>query len=827
MQSNPFDQFDAAPAAGPVFGPPPKAPAPRDPLAIRKDEIAILKGERDLAKPEGASAPPTGYRWGANGTLEAIPGGPADKSGGPGKAESLAERRARINTSMENLKRLEEIVSGSKFGAGVGSYVGQEDFRAGKTITGNLFNQTANNVSGAIEMVQGDLINQVRNEMQESGAPIGVKGADTEKEASRLAASIANLAQTQDETEFLTGVKRAREYYDRRLKSIDEKLGGEYGSANPTPPAFSPQPTEFEKSSGSRQVPDPETSALIDKMVRAGAPVQAINSMLGSRNMDPIDETAYNEWRTFLSENPDYSESTANAVRNEELSGVDAAGNALGGLIGDDATAFLSGAGQFLSGNTLDNISSNPEAARMGMAQMREDNPGAMFAGEMTGGVLAALTGEGGLARLGMAGGLGRGVAADAAMGAANGAGMADGGDRLTGAVQGGLAATAGSLGGSMLMKGAAGAVSPTGGSLADLYATGVRPTPGQRFVNSGVAGRALNATEEALQSVPIVGAAITGARQEARDQFQVGAFNEALKEIGETLPAGMKPGTDPHRFAQSKFNEVYDRARSGMSLVADEDLAGDLAALAPDIETLGPQAQNKLRAIMRNSVNNKLKDGQIEGGAYKTAVSDLGKHIGRLRKSAMGEDQALADILDDVKGSLDSAARRSSDPEAVALLDAADAGYSRFVRIEDAAARRGGDAGTFSPNNFDSSVQKSSGGVRSKAYLRGDAMMQDYADQGKNLSDRMANSGSADRAMAATTVAGGAAYLEPATLGILGAIGAAYAPGVRKVVKGAMSPGGPTRKAISQQMKKRAQLAGRVGAAGAAVALPGTSPGQ
>ncbi len=360
------------------------------------------------------------------------------------------------------------------------------------------------------------------------------------------------------------------------------------------------------------------------------------------------------------------------------------------------------------------------------------------------------------------------------------------------------------------------------------LYEAAVRPTLGQRVADKGVVGRIINNTEQALQSVPVVGSSIRSAREEARDQFQIGAFNEALREVGEELPKGMKPGTAPQAYAQRTFDRVYSEARAGMTFRADEQLTQDLASLGPDIATLGPQAQGKLKAIMRNQVNNRLVNGEMNGEAYKRTVSDLGKHIARMRKSTNSEDQALAEVLEGVKGSIDSAARRHSDPDAVALLDAADAGYAKFVRIENAAARRGGEPGTFTPNSFDRSVQQESGGVRSKAYLRGDALMQDYATAGRNLEDTLPNSGTADRVMTGyavgTPVAGAAVYAEPTTLAVLGTIATAYAPGVRKVMQEALAPAGPKRKAIADQLKKRARL---IGAASAASASQGTIPSQ
>lgn len=774
--------LDGAPQqGGPVYGPPPVPKAP-DPIAEERLRISQQAEARQAAAQQAAqdlAERKFAYEQAQNGAQDG-------KSADP----KIQAKLANLEALTGQINRVQELYDNNLKEEAI-------------PILGSLLEYLPTPTNRQFDSASAGMAEQGLAAFRVPG--VGAQ-SDTELrqfvEANKPSASDSDLAIEEKLRQLRARVDATREQMGLPPAQWGEAAPGEYGSANPTPPGLS-TPPQYEQSFGSRDVPDPETSSLMDKMIRAGAPLPAINSMLRGRKFDPIDQASYDEWKAYLRDNPNYQGPTAEAVRNEPLSGLDAVGNSLGVGLGDAPSAFLTGAGQFLSGNTLDNLASNPEAARLGLEQQAQQNPGATFAGNMTGGVLAALAGETGLARMGMASGLGRAALADTAMGAANGAGAADNGDRLAGAAQGGLAAAAGSLGGGAIMKGVGRALTPTGGRLADLYAEGVRPTPGQRFANSGVAGRALNATEEALQSVPIVGAAITGARQEARDQFQVGAFNQALREIGDELPKGMKPGTDPHKYAQEAFRRVYDEARSGMRVIADEELANDIQALAPDISTLGPQAQNKLKAILSNTIKDDLS-----GDAYKRAMSDLGKHIARSRKGLTGEDQALADVLEGVRDSLDSAARRHSDPEAVALLDKADAGYARLVRIEEAAARRGGDDGTFTPAGFDSAVQKSSGGVRSKAYLRGDAMMQDYANQGKTLSDRMSNSGTTDRALTAGAIGTvGAGVYEPSILGVLSAIGAAYAPGVRKVTKGVMAPSNGKRKAIAERLKKIERL--------------------
>lgn len=813
--------LDSAPAQGPVYGPPPKAPAPPSPFQVEDQQMQRERAERDRLAWEATHLP--------DGTPK------AKAEDGVGKAMT-ANKRSEMLDSLTSLEQFESDLTllEKRF---------RESFENQGLATPREYLPDA--ISGTNEAYNAASMRLLPLVAKALG--FTAKQMDTPAELARLEKYVPK--NTDKDITAREKLQALRGMLERQRGNLGSQLGETQeepvaaaanppappGGSPPSPPPLSEGDPAYQAATGgSRSVPDPETASQVNAMLRAGAPYSEVNAYAQSKGMAPVSPREYAEARAFLRKNPNYDGNLVNATKNEPLDDYD---QFITGVVGNDPSGiagYAIGAGNFLTGNSLDSLSSDPERARQAMDVVSAESPNATAVGEVSGGILSSLLAEAGLARLGMGSGVARGLVADTTMGAANGAGMADAGDRGAGAVQGGLSALVGSAAGSGAMRVAGRAVSPSGGSLADLYEQGVRPTPGQRFADAGggrglagMAGKALNATEEALQSVPVVGSAIRGARQEARDQFQVGAFNQALSEIGETLPRGMGPGTDPHKFAQEAFGRVYDKARAGMRMVADEELANDLSQFAPDIQTLGPQAQNKLKAILTNSVNSKISGGELSGEAYKGAVSDLGKHIARLRKGMTADDQTAADILEGVRGSLDSAARRHSDPAAVELLDAADAGYAKLVRIEGAAARRGGDAGTFSPAGFDSEVQKASGGIRSKAYLRGDAQMQDYAKAGRSLEDRMPNSGTPERMAFGATAAGGAAYLEPSTLGILGAIATAYAPGVRNVTKGALAPGGPRSKAIAAQLKKRARLAGAVGAATSVAALPETVASQ
>ncbi len=489
--------------------------------------------------------------------------------------------------------------------------------------------------------------------------------------------------------------------------------------------------------------------------------------------------------------------------------------------------SYFMSAGDAATGFTLDNMAANPELARIGMEQARQRNPNASLAGTVSGGVLATLAAEAGLARAGLQGAgvlAPRALAADAAYGAAAGAGSSDynaqgeaatADDRALGAVTGAAAAAGGGAAARGALTAASRAAAPTGGRLAQLYEAGVRPSPGQRFANSGMVGSALNAAEESLQSVPVVGSAIRSTREAAREQFELGAFNQALADIGDQLPPAMRPGTAPHAYTQAAFNRVYERARGGMRVVPDQQLADDFVALSDQVTSLAEPSIRRMENIIANSVTRRFRNGVLDGDGYKAAVSDLGKRIREIRNSPTG-DYELAAALEGVQDVLDNAARRHSPQEAVALLDAADAGYAKLVRIEEAAKARGGEPGRFSPTQFDRAVQKTSGGTRSRAYLRGDALMQDYADQGRTLVDRLGDSGTAGRVMTGTAVAGGASAINPAFLKLLATVGLAYAPGVRRLTTGALAPAGPARRAVGEFIANRRAPVGALGSTGA-----------
>lgn len=422
---------------------------------------------------------------------------------------------------------------------------------------------------------------------------------------------------------------------------------------------------------------------------------------------------------------------------------------------------------------------------------VREEHPYWYGGGEIVGGVAQGMGAVQGLKGLGVNVGTRAfsptAIGVDAALAGAYGAGE-DNESRGRGFLTGAAAGAGGGIVGRGALNQAGRMAAPTGGNLRPLYEEGVRPTPGQRF------GGAIGVAEEALSSTPILGGLVRSARQGARDQFETGAFNQALRDIGKELPADQPFGTRAHAFAQKAFDKAYGKVRKRMQFVRDAQFDVDLQAILKDADdgALSQEATRQLKRIIASQVDRRAPQGIMSGDAFKDAQSFLGARLRAIRNT-VGADQELGDALERLSSAIDSAARRNSPAKVVQALDATDSGYAKLVRIEEAARRLGGEAGRFTPAQFDSAVQRASGGqaARSKAYLRGDALMQDYGTAGRSLMDTLPNSGTADRVMLGQAIGGtGLGALSSVTpIGAATIAGTTLPYGLHKLTGGLMAP--------------------------------------
>lgn len=598
----------------------------------------------------------------------------------------------------------------------------------------------------------------------------------------------------------------------------------------PLPEAVRPIEEEYIKAHGgtprslatgaTRNVDDPETTKQMDAAIRAGLSYEQASAMAQAAGYPPPDKATYNEAVAYAKKNPGYKGSLADATRTVPNVAADHPFAVDPQIAAGPLGAALSGMAKAGTMGTIDNlvgaVGGDAAGFRAGQDALAQAQPIADLAGQALGGAATGMGISAGLSRVpGMAGGMfgsrvapnllsREGVVGDTLYGAGYGAGSEDD-NHLQGALAGGLTGLGGGIAARGAVSGLASAVSPTGGAMRPLYDMGVRPSIGQRL--GGVA----NTLEEKFQSIPLVGDAIKGTRDRARDQYQIGLFNDSLSHLNLRLPKSMRPGHEPHAFSQDAISNAYDSALGNMSAAADAHLGQDIGALQQKIGTLRPDSQAQFNKIWADSVARRFQNGQLAGPAYKQAESELGKRVAAIRKNPTG-DHELASALEDALGALRGSALRNSPPDAVAALNAADAAHAKIVRIEEA-SRKAGEPAEFSPTQYNTAVKTSSGGVRNRNYLRGDALNTDLAALGTRLGDKVSNSGTVDR-LAAGGALFGLGAIHPGVAAAFGGLGAINAPGIRNVTTELMAPrANPIFDRAADQLRQRARLAGMFGA--------------
>jgi len=410
------------------------------------------------------------------------------------------------------------------------------------------------------------------------------------------------------------------------------------------------------------------------------------------------------------------------------------------------------------------------------------NHPVARTVGQVAGAIPAAVTMGGG------AGMLGR-LAVNGAQGAVYGLGSGSGGmaDRATSAGKGGLFGAAGGELGNVAVKAASRVLSPVVNPLVQhMLDMGVNLSPGQR------AGGGFNTAEGALARVPLIGELANKARNDSLTSANTAVMNDSLQHIGAQLPAGTT-GNAAHAYGQQAFSDAYDAVNPALSFVPDAAHAANVddlltRATTPGVDSLTPAYAAKLKGAANDDMTRRVDPttGAMTGQAYADYVSKMKKSITSYTGTGNGDQDAYASSLQDLLDHVETNARAYSPPEAIDAKDGVDKGYALWARLEDAAKRRGGPNGEWTPAQYDAAVQKGDSRVRSKGYLAGNALGQvnsnaitDVLPDGIKGSDTILK-GLFTGGVGAASV-GAAHFLSPTTLIPAAAAQLPYLPGIRQ----------------------------------------------
>lgn len=276
------------------------------------------------------------------------------------------------------------------------------------------------------------------------------------------------------------------------------------------------------------------------------------------------------------------------------------------------------------------------------------------------------------------------------------------------------------------------------------LMREGVTPTPGQ------VLGGQYRAMEEKAKSIPFLGGMVRNAEGRANDQFSRAAVQRALKPIDVKLPEGLTGGA-AGQFARRELSKTYDDVINQIGSIAPDDrLAQEITSLGKLVNTLPKDKGEQFVRIIKQEITDRVdKYGRITGEGFKTAQSNLGKQAAAYMRATDGDQQKLGEALDEAGDALKRWLTRVAPPEHSARLAAANEGWANLKRVQRAGSSTAAADGIFSPTQLHQAVKALDRSKDKSAFYEQRALMQDLSSAGKKvLTDKLPNSGTADRLM-------------------------------------------------------------------------------
>ena len=312
----------------------------------------------------------------------------------------------------------------------------------------------------------------------------------------------------------------------------------------------------------------------------------------------------------------------------------------------------------------------------------------------------------------------------------------------------------------------------------------GVQPTIGQTL------GGWANRVEEKAQSLPIVGDAITAARQRANEQMNKAAFNRALAPIGEKLPSGQALGGSAVEYTSAKLGQAYDNLLPKLTTQSDGQFSQGVQSLKTMVNqgALDPKYSNLFDKTLKDRVLDKFQgQNTMTGQTLKDTESFLTSEIKRFGMSQDPDARLLGDAYKQLQSELRDLVTRSN-PAHAAELKAINTGWANFKRVQNAASKVGAEEGVFTPAQLKNAVRALDRSKDKARFAEGNALMQDLSGAAKTqMGGKVADSGTAGR-LALGGGALGAGMVNPAIpIGLLTGA-AAYTPFAQGLLRGAVS---------------------------------------
>jgi hypothetical protein len=519
-----------------------------------------------------------------------------------------------------------------------------------------------------------------------------------------------------------------------------------------------------------RQVADPVLrghASRLAMMISRGTPEKNILDYIGSNLQGRVDPSRISEIlrqrrdpksdvSTWIRQNRNqpYPLDPATYMRAEERgTGAQIMGAVLDSGPGTAATQYVNGA----MGGWLPDAAGavgimDADTVRAGLEGQRSANPLWALGGDVAGAATAFGAG-GSLARganILQNAPRSRALLGDVAYGASYGA-ASNPDDRFGGAAAGAVLQGGGGLAGRAAIGGIAGAARGVADpAVQRLRDAGTRMSVGQTVGQSGPLGGAIRAAENASTSIPGVNRLVTARQVEARTDYNVNTWNEALQSVGGNV--GRQTGEQAAEVARREVTAAYGRALSGRQFSLDRPMAQALNVQARRLPAILPEFRATIDTVINNQVRPSLVQGDVQSALrfLKEARAGLAGQPGS--QSAM---RSVAEI----ERNLVNMVRRQH-PQAYPMLRAADQAHRRVSTLEtatQAAINNGDTPGMFTPAQVGQASRNNARqfGGRSAAASTRRPFYQSQRDAQRVLPSNIPDSGTGARAVVGAGVLG------------------------------------------------------------------------
>lgn len=805
---NPFDQFDnGQPQLVPIAPSKPKEP----PSGFRwtaDGNLEPIPGGPGVDKPNEPSLP-QGWRMGPNGVAERIPGLPPEKDAGGEEEVKLQQKRASLESLVGQINRVEELY--------------QKGF---KDEAYGIFSS----LSEYLPSDEAAALNAAGAGLAEQGlAAFRVPGVGSQSDAELRQFVEANRPSSWDRDAALEEKLRQLR---ARVDATRQQMGlppAQWGKSQEIDGqrVFDPQAQErTELATGdTRTENDPNlagVNAQINQMLKSGASDTDIIRFMrerGASNRALFDiKGQLVRLRKFQKQNPGYR-----GDFNIDLERRDVPNSTFSQIAASGPATAIAAAGDAVTGYNMDSIigatGGDAETARLGLGMAREANPGWAMTGDIGGGLMAALTGEMALARMGMAPGLGRAMIADSGYGAAAGAGMTDDGNRLTGAGYGLAAGALGSASGQAVARTTGNLVSGATDPSVQAVRQYAPTTIGQSVGRSGRIGEAVKGAEDRIAGLPVVGDMVNARRMEGIRAFNSEAFNKALAPIRGSV--GGKVGEEAVAEASDVVSGAFREALDGKIVQVDMPFLGQARAAMEAIRKT-PRVGEEVAAQIDSLGIFNPDNLALTGENMQTLLGSLRQIRQAYRGDPLGHQ--IGNAVKGIEKAVEGMFVRQA-PEVMPKYRAAKEAYRRLSTLADAVNRGKNAEGVFTPGQLGmadrANAKKYDGALNAAS---GKSPFFEFQRDAQNvLPNRVPDSGTAGRLIVPGAIAAGGTGIGAAAgdtqagaatgVGLATLLSFAYSRQGQRILAAAAAKRSEKARRAGKKIKGTARGAGAIGA--------------